>query len=78
MNIAFALSEDVVTTKDTFGDPLVLEVSMEADRSTITIRSHRSGVVIRSDVSGPLYEAFPVAVREAFYKWQQYKRDQRQ
>jgi hypothetical protein len=75
MNIAFALSEDVVTTKDEFGESLILEVSLESDRSVITIRSQRTGVLLRSDVSGPLYEAFPKAIREAFYKWQQFKRD---
>ena len=74
MNIAFALTEDVVTTKDHFGDHLLLDVAIEYERSSITIRSLRAGVLVCEEVSGPVYEAFPLAIREALYKWQEYKR----
>jgi hypothetical protein len=73
MNIAFALSEDVVTTRDRFGEHLVLDISLEIDRSSLTIRSQREGLVVCSEVAGPINEAFPLAIREVFYKWQEYK-----
>ncbi len=73
MNIAFALSEDVINTRDRFGEHLVLDISLEVDHSTLTIRSPREGVVVCSEINGPVYEAFPLAIREVFYKWQEYK-----
>jgi hypothetical protein len=71
MNIAFALSEDVISTRDHFGEHLILDITLESDRSMITIRSNREGVVVHSETSGPVYEAFPTAIREAFYKWKE-------
>jgi hypothetical protein len=74
MNIAFALSEDVISTRDHFGEHLVLDINLEIDHSVLTIRSHREGVIVCSEFDGPVYEAFPLAIRDAFYKWQEYKK----
>jgi hypothetical protein len=74
MNIAFALSEDVISTTDRFGEHLVLDICLEVDRSSMTIRSQREGVVVCSEVDGPVHLAFPSAIREVFYKWQEYKK----
>lgn len=73
MNIAFALSEDVISTRDHFGEHLVLDISLEIDHSALTIKSQRGGVIVCSEFSGPVYEAFPLAIRDAFYKWKEYK-----
>lgn len=73
MNIAFALSDAVVSTRDHFGEHLVLDISLEIDYSALTIRSPREGVIVCSEFDGPVYEAFPLAIRDAFYKWHEYK-----
>jgi hypothetical protein len=74
MNIAFALSEDVISTKDRFGEHLALDIYLEIDHSTLTIRSQRQGVIVISEFDGPFYEAFPQAIRDALHKWQEYKK----
>lgn len=73
MNIALALCEDVVTSRDPHGGPFLLDIRLEHDHSSITIRSHDSGVLQCSEVDGPLYEAFPKAVRDAFHKWKEHR-----
>ena len=75
MNIAFALSEDVIGTRDRFGEHLVLDFSLEIDHSTLTIRSQREGLLVSSEMDGPVQEAFPLAIRALFYKWQEYKKN---
>jgi hypothetical protein len=76
MNIALALCDDVLSTKDHFGEHLVLDITMEVDHSALTIRSQREGVIVCSEFDGPVYEAFPIAIRDAFYKWKEYKNKQ--
>lgn len=76
MNIAFALSEDVISTRDHFGEHLVLDIALEFDHASLTIRSQREGVIVCSEFEGPVSEAFPLAIRDAFYKWKEYKNKQ--